>query len=402
MSNIAIACTPAFGHVIPMLGPIAELVRRGHDVVVYNSDQFEKLTTATGARFVAYPPALDMMDIANALKTGSHLNVYPLLLEAVPPLTDFMLDALRKDRPDVVVYDAVAMWGAMAARTLKISRVSDSPIFVFEVFRHLVSWQELWGLTSGFLPQLPRVVLAYLKMLRFGLTNMPIAMPLYPVRGDKDILLTSRELHPQSPIFRKDSWVFTGASIDARTRPDTFDFAKLDGRPVIFISMGTLQFVNDGIFKTCLETFADYPAQFLLAAGPGSDINRFGAIPDNFIVQQTFPQMPLLEKTALFITHGGLGSVHETLWQGVPFVAVPQQFEQMRNALAAARSGAGVILDDEVYRRPVKGDELRAAVDKVLGDPSYRKNAQRLGETLKAPGGYVKVAQVIEDMAAGR
>lgn len=383
-----------------MLGPIAELVRRGHDVVVYNSAQFETLTTATGARFVTYPPALDMMDIANALKTGNHLNVYPLLLEAVPPLTDFMLDALKEDRPDVVVYDAVAMWGAMAARIHGIPRVSDSPIFVFEVFRHMVSWQELWGLTTGFLPQLPRVVMAYLRMLRFGLGNMPIAIPLYPVRGHKDLLLTSRELHPASPIFRKDNWVFTGASIDARTRPDQFDFSKLDGRPVIFISMGTLQFVNDRVFKTCLETFADYPAQFLLAAGPGSDVNRFGAIPDNFIVQRTFPQMPLLEKTALFITHGGLGSVHETLWQGVPFVAIPQQFEQMRNALAAARGGAGVILDDEVYGRPVKGDELRRAVDKVLADPGYRENARRLGDTLRAPGGYVKVADVIEEVAA--
>jgi MGT family glycosyltransferase len=402
LSKIAIVCTPAFGHVIPMLGPIAELIRRGHDVVVYNSPQFEQLTTATGARFVAYPPALDMMDIANALKRGNHLDVYPLLLEAVPALADFTLAAMRADRPDVVVYDAVAMWGSIAARTLGIRSISDSPIFVFEVFRHMVSWREFWGLVSGFVPKLPRVLLAYARMLRFGIDKLPVAVPLYPVRGDKDILLTSRELHPQSPIFRKDSWVFTGASIDARTRPDTFDFSRLDGRPVIFISMGTLQFVNDGIFNTCLEAFADYPAQFLLAAGPGSDITRFGAIPENFIVQQTFPQMPLLERTALFITHAGLGSIHETLWNGVPFVAVPQQFEQMRNALAAARKGAGVILDDEVYGRPVDANQLRHAVDTVFADPAYRASAQRLGETLKAPGGYVKVADVIEEMAAGQ
>jgi MGT family glycosyltransferase len=399
LSKIAIVCTPAYGHVIPMLGPIAELVRRGHDVVVYNEDRFEALTTATGARFVRYPAALDMMDIANALKQGNHLDVYPILLEAVPPLTDFMLEAFRRDRPDVVVYDAVAMWGSIAARILKIRRVSDSPIFVFEVFRHLVSWRELWGLTSGFLPKLPRVVIAYLKMLRFGIANMPIAMPLYPVRGDKDILLTSRELHPQSPIFKKDSWVFTGASIDARTRPDQFDFSLLDGRPVIFMSMGTLQFVNDGIFNATIEAFADYPAQVLIAAGPGSDVTRFGKVPDNFIIQQTFPQMPLLEKTALFITHGGLGSIHETLWNGVPFVAVPQQFEQMRNALAAARGGAGVILEDEVYRKPVTAAQLRAAVEKVIADPSYRQNAERLGASLKAPGGFAKVADVIESVA---
>lgn len=384
-----------------MLGPIAELVRRGHEVVVYNSPQFEKLTTATGARFVSYPPALDMMDIANALKRGNHLNVYPILLEAVPPLTDFTLAALREDRPDVVVYDAVAMWGSIAARTLGIKSISDSPIFVFEVFRHMVSLREFWGLVSGFIPQLPRVVMAYLRMLRFGVDKLPVAIPLYPVRGNKDVLLTSRELHPKSPIFDKGNWVFTGASIDARTRYDQFDFGKLDGRPLIFISMGTLQFVNDRVFRTCMDAFADYPAQFLLAAGPGSDINRFGAIPDNFIVQQTFPQMPLLERSAVFITHAGLGSIHETLWNGVPFVAVPQQFEQMRNALAAARGGAGLILDDEVYGRPVNGDQLREAVDTVLADPQYRKSAQRLGETLKAPGGYRKVADVIEAVAAG-
>jgi len=39
-------------------------------------------------------------------------------------------------------------------------------------------------------------------------------------------------------------------------------------------------------------------------------------------------------------------------------------------------------------------------VDKVLADPGYRENARRLGDTLRAPGGYVKVADVIEEVAA--
>ena len=84
----------------------------------------------------------------------------------------------------------------------------------------------------------------------------------------------------------------------------------------------------------------------------------------NYLIQYggTYP-------SALFITHAGLGSVHETLWNGVPFVAVPQQFEQMRNALAAARGGAGVILDDAVYGRPVRGGQLRAAVDTTAYSP---------------------------------
>jgi MGT family glycosyltransferase len=399
LSKIVVLGTPAYGHLLPMLGPVAELVRRGNEVVFCNAAEFEQLITATGARFVAYPPALTTRDFALTLKQGDLLAAYVLLLGATPTLTDFCLDALRREQPDVVVYDAVAAWGYIAAKTLNLRTVSDSPIFVFEFLRHLLGWGEFWGLASRFMPRLPKLAAAWWALRRFGLRNLPIAVPLYPVRGDQNIILTSRELHPKSPLFDKPGWVFSGASIDARTRPDTFDFARLDGRPVILISMGTVQFLNDRFFRTCMDTFADYPAQFLLAAGPGSDITRFGPVPDNFIVQQTFPQMPVLERAALFITHGGLGSVHETLWNGVPFVAVPQHFEQLRNALAASRAGAGIILDGECYGRPVTAGQLRQAVDAVLVEPSYRRNAAVMGETLKAPGGYIKVADVIEAVA---
>ena len=244
-----------------------------------------------------------------------------------------------------------------------------------------------------------RLAVLVSRLFRFGIGNLPHATPMVPLRGERTIMLTSRELHPKTNLVNDPSFVFSGASIDARTRPDPFDFARLDGRPLILISMGTVQFLNDRFFRLCMDTFADYPAQFLLAAGPGSDVNRFGPVPDNFIVQQTFPQMPVLERAALFITHCGLGSVHETLWNGVPFVAVPQHFEQLRNALAAERHGAGIILDDECFGRRIEGPQLRATVDKVLADPAYRQNAVRIGETLKSAGGYRKVADVIESMA---
>ena len=78
---------------------------------------------------------------------------------------------------------------------------------------------------------------------------------------------------------------------------------------------------------------------------------------------------------------------------------MPQHFEQLRNALAAERHGAGIILDDECFGRRIEGPQLRATVEKVLADPVYRQNALRIGETLKSAGGYQKVADVIESVA---
>ncbi|WP_374625675.1 nucleotide disphospho-sugar-binding domain-containing protein [Devosia sp.] len=399
MKKIVVLSMPAYGHLLPMLGPIAELVRRGHDVVAYSSPEFEKLIRATGAGFVAYPRALDAMEFAQTLKSGNLIAAFEKLLGATPVLTDFVLERLPQEHANVVVFDSSAFWGYIAVHKLKLPNVSDSPIFAFELMRNLVSWRELWGHTRNFVPRLFRLAALIAPLFRYGIGNLPRAVPMVPLRGERTIMLTSRELHPPTNLVKDPSFVFPGASIDARTRPDPFDFARLDGRPVILISMGTVQFLNDRFFRLCMDTFADFPAQFLLAAGPGSDVTRFGPIPDNFIVQQTFPQMPVLERAALFITHCGLGSVHETLWNGVPFVAVPQHFEQLRNALAAERHGAGIILDDECFGRRIEGPQLRATVEKVLADPVYRQNALRIGETLKSAGGYQKVADVIESVA---
>lgn len=401
MSKIVVLSVPAYGHLLPMLGVIAELVRRGHDVVVYNDVGFEPLIRGTGANFVAYPAGLTMLDFAQALKDGNLIRAFEMLLGATPVLTEFSLERLPLEKPDVVVFDAVAVWGYIATRKLKLRSVADSPIFVFEFMRHMLGWREFVGHARNFMPRMHVLAWLWGRLARFGVANLPLYAPPFPMRGDKTVMLTSRELHPKSPLFDDPRWIFAGASIDARTRPDSFDFTKLDGHPVIYVSMGTVQFLHDSFFRLVMDTFADYPAQFLLAAGPGSDISRFGAVPDNFIVQQTFPQMPVLEQAVLFITHAGLGSVHETLWNGVPFVAVPQHFEQLRNAQAAAAAGAGIILDAECYGRTLTASMLHDAVEQVLANPSYKQNAERLGEGLKAGGGYVTVANVIEHTARG-
>ena len=163
MSKIVVSEHAGFGHMIPMLGPVAELVRRGNDVVVYNSIEFESLVRGTGASFVAYPPALNTMDFAKRLKDGNLIAAFEMLLGATGPLTDFALERLPLEKPDVVVFDSAAFWGYIATKTLKLPNVSNSPIFVFELFRNLTSWRELWGHVRNFIPGAPRLALALMQ-----------------------------------------------------------------------------------------------------------------------------------------------------------------------------------------------------------------------------------------------
>ena len=55
MANIVFLSVPAYGHLLPVLGVIRELVQRGHNVEVLNGAEMEPVVARTGARF-AYPP----------------------------------------------------------------------------------------------------------------------------------------------------------------------------------------------------------------------------------------------------------------------------------------------------------------------------------------------------------
>lgn len=400
MSKIVVLSLPAYGHINPLLPIVAELVRRGHTVTVFNESQFETLFRATGADFVAYPPVLSLDDLAKALVDGDLIAWLELLLTATAPLVGFVVSKTRADPPDLLVHDGVCIWGPMVKKRLRVPSVAISTSFIFEFSRDLQGPGELWLHLRSLFPRLPRIVMAWIRMVPHGgVRNLPLSLPLFPRLGDLTLLLTSKQVHPPSSFFDNPRVAFVGCSIDAATRPESFDFSRLDGRPLIYASLGTLHHANIAFFETCMEALGDYPAQVLLSVGRGTDIAQFKAIPSNFIVAETFPQLEILQRASLFITHAGLNSVHEGLWFGVPMVAVPQQFEQLRNAQAVSRAGAGLTIDSEVYGKPVTATALRTAVDAAMaGHAGFKARAAELGTSLHEAGGYRRAASLIEGM----
>lgn len=398
MARIVVLSVPAYGHLNPVLPIVAELVRRGHDVVVYDEPPFEPVIRATGAGFVAYPKAMSMEDMAAVLIGGDLMRTFELFLRASGPLYDFCYAQMRDNPPDVLVVDGIALWGEMLGRKLHIPTVVASPFFAYELSKDAGS-EELRRNLRNLVPMFGPIALNWIKIALRGVLLLPLHWPLLPMRGDLTLMLTSRELHPPSPIFNWRGWEFTGAIIDPRTRPETFDFSCLDGRPVIYVSLGTLIFTKTDFYDRVMDVLADYPAQVLLSAGKGSDLTRFARAPSNFVVEQSFPQLEVLQHTDIFVTPAGLNSVHEALWYGVPMVTVPQHFEQLHNAESVARGGAGILLDAEAHGGLVAAGEIRTAVETIAADlDGYRARAKALGQSLHNGGGFSGAADRIEKM----
>lgn len=100
--------------------------------------------------------------------------------------------------------------------------------------------------------------------------------------------------------------------------------------------------------------------------------------PDNVKLLKWAPQQDILahENVKLFIYHGGLLGILEAVRGGVPVVGIPVYGDQARNIAAIEAAGAGVKIDihDLTY------ENIFSAVNRVLSDPSYSKNAKRLGK----------------------
>jgi len=130
----------------------------------------------------------------------------------------------------------------------------------------------------------------------------------------------------------------------------------------------------------------------VMPVGPNVDPNRLAGLRENAIVVARAPQIEILKRAALCITHAGLNTVLETLANGVPIVAIPVTNDQPGVAARVAHTETGRF----VPAQQVTAENLAELVHEVLGDSTYGQNALRLSKAITARGGLTLAAQLIE------
>ena len=174
-----------------------------------------------------------------------------------------------------------------------------------------------------------------------------------------------------------------------------FSWEKLTDKPLIYASMGTLVNGLENVYRTILEAVSEFPAtQVVLSVGRNVDLNDLGPIPANTIVVPVAPQIELLERATLCITHAGLNTTLEALAQGVPLVAIPVGYDQPGVASRIAYHGVGefVELDDLSKQR------LSKLIARVTSNPSYRDRARWFQNVLREKRGLDMAADIIEQV----
>jgi zeaxanthin glucosyltransferase len=172
-----------------------------------------------------------------------------------------------------------------------------------------------------------------------------------------------------------------------------FPWEKLTGAPLIYASMGTLVNGMEHIYRTILETVERFPeTQLVLSVGKNIKLDDLRPIPSNAIIVSTAPQIELLKRAALCITHAGVNTALEALAQGVPMVAIPIGFDQPGVAARIAYRGVGEFVEVEY----LSVERLSELIQRVRKNPSYRDKAHYFQKVIAQTQGLDLAADVIE------
>jgi zeaxanthin glucosyltransferase len=132
--------------------------------------------------------------------------------------------------------------------------------------------------------------------------------------------------------------------------------------------------------------------QLVLSVGDQVDPNQIGPVPSNAVIVRRAPQLELLKRTSVCITHAGLNTVLESLAQGVPQVAIPVTYDQPAVAARIAHKQTGVVTSLE----KLSADHLSSLLKEVLTDSMYRHNARKLQKEIAKANGLSVAAELIE------
>lgn len=166
--------------------------------------------------------------------------------------------------------------------------------------------------------------------------------------------------------------------------------SRLDpARPTIYFTMGSTGPIE--AFQAALDAFAGTNYQVLMTTGGVTQPEALGPTPANFYVAGFASGDELMRWADVVICHAGNGTTYQALRAGLPVIAWPFVQDQRWNAHRQVELGIGLTL------AALTPAAMRAAVEEVQSNPSYRANARRFQQILTGYDGPHTAAQLVHE-----
>lgn len=165
-------------------------------------------------------------------------------------------------------------------------------------------------------------------------------------------------------------------------------------RPMVFASLGTLQGQRYSLFRRITRACRMLDVQLLLAHCKGLNGAQARALELEGATWVTdfAPQRAALARADAVVSHGGLNTVMDALVARTPILALPIAFDQAGVAARVCHAGVGL----KASSRWCGSRTMSGLLGRVLDEPSFADNLDRLGREVEAAGGTQAAADIVE------
>lgn len=309
-------------------------------------------------------------------------------------VTRAVQDVVARVQPDQVIVDHLAFSARLALMASGIRHgdvVLGHPSALVvgdEVYGYPPAWPHAFtpdpGALAGLRQLCERVRDTFTAQWNAALAILdpgaPASRDAFAETGDVLLLNYPAELHPPGRTALLPAHAFLGSAVRGEARdPEVEEWLAASDAPIVYVSLGSFLSVRSDVLAAVAEALRGLDVRVALARGQ-TPVEALGPVPVTWLVRAVLPQVTLLGRSALAVTHGGNNSVTEALTAGVPMLVLPFSTDQFAGAAALEDAGFGLCLDPNRAGAP----EIRRAASALLAaapPQALTELAWRLHET---------------------
>ncbi len=382
MSRVLVISAPFSGHVNPTLPLVAELVSRGHNVCFINAQKWKNKIEDVGAKFIPYSDFLENLSQLQELKR-CFLGAYNAALSL-------------QEHYDLLIYDSFLYHGKSIADKLGIPciRLMLTPPWNDKAIKESKKDPERRKLFNKAMREygiLDKFALSKKAKIQMGIKNKDLISAVLYDTAELNIVYVAEAFQPFRDTF-DERFIFSIPEIENTRKIDiNIPYGEMKA-PIIYISLGSM-IRSKTFFKKCIKAFGNREMTIILSCG-GMQPEKLGNLPDNIYAYPFVPQLEVLQHVDLFFTHGGMNSVNEAIFYGVPMLVKPIINDQPINAFRVEELQIGKQVTDLTCLCSAKKIYMKTM--DVLNDPSIKTNSKEFMNKARADIGVSGVADKVE------
>ena len=410
MSKILLTPVGSSGDVNPFVGIGARLRQRGHDVQVLANPHFEKLIRSAGLQFLPMSNEEEYQEIINHPDLWHPTRSMALLFGSIFDVLD---EAYRKIEEwnaaggAAIVAPRLAIYSRLANAKLGVplAGVALQPMIVRSIYSPMRSPLLRYPRYGGKLAarffywmmnrKMDEILAPRLNALCHDLGLPKVKRSMLWLRSPElELALWPEWLYGRQPDWPAHTTTtgfirFDGISTETEAPAATIDDELLASKPIVFTA-GTAMAQADDFFAVACSACERLGREGLLLTQRPQQLPR--ELPDGVRHLAYAPFAELLPRAAALVHHGGIGTAARALEAGIPQLIMPMAFDQYDNASRFAALGVA----SEVAREEFTGDNVAAALERLLGSSIVAERCKRYSKMIDSDAVLDRTCELIE------